>query len=169
MSENATPLPSALPPLAAACAAQFSSLKTGFEASGNGIQFLRLRSAHVDLVIRALYAALISPQSGAPEGLCLVAAGGYGREELFPFSDLDLYFVARDEPAWKPYREAIAETARTLWDLQMRVSHSTRTIEECGRLHSGNLEFSVSLLDVRYLAGDLSLFERLQTQTILNL
>ncbi|MGH9345281.1 MAG: [protein-PII] uridylyltransferase [Terriglobia bacterium] len=169
MSENAIPLPPELPPLAGACAAQFSNLRTGFEASGDGIQFLRLRSAHVDLVIRALYTALISPQSGTPEGLCLVAAGGYGREELFPFSDLDLYFVARDEPSWKPYREPIAEMARALWDLQMRVSHSTRTIEECGRLHSGNLEFSISLLDVRYLAGDLALFERLQSQTILNL
>ncbi|HEV2418738.1 MAG TPA: [protein-PII] uridylyltransferase [Terriglobia bacterium] len=169
MSENATSPPSEQPSLADACAAQFSSLKAGFEAKGDGIHYLRLRSAHVDFVIRALYAALISPQVDAPEGLCLVAAGGYGREELFPFSDLDLYFVARDEPAWKPYREPIAEMARTLWDLQMRVSHSTRTIEECGRLHSGNLEFSVSLLDVRYLAGDLALFERLRSQTILNL
>ncbi len=162
-------MPSATPPLAAACAAQFASLRAGFEASGDGVQFLRIRSAHVDSLIRELYSALISPQLGSPEGLCLVAAGGYGREELFPFSDLDLLFVARDEPVWKPYREPIAALARDLWDLQMRVSHSTRTLEECGRLHAGNLEFSVSLLDVRYLGGDRDLFDTLQTQTILNL
>lgn len=101
--------------------------------------------------------------------MCLAAAGGYGREELFPFSDLDLLFVARDERAWKPRSEAIAALARNLWDLQMRASHTTHTLEECGRLHTGNLEFSVSLLDVRYLEGDRGLFDTLQGQTILNL
>lgn len=167
-TENAAS-PLDMPSLVDACAAQFAGLKTNFEATGDGGQCLRQRTAHVDLVIRSLYTALISLRPDGPEGLCLVAAGGYGREELFPFSDLDLYFVARDEAAWKPYRQAIADLARNLWDLQMRVSHSTHTLEECGRLHSGNLEFSVSLLDVRYLAGDLALFEKLRSQAILNL
>lgn len=168
MLENDAPLQSE-PPLAEACAARFAGLKSGFEASGDGLQFIRLRSELADLIVGSLYAALISPQPGAPEGLCLLAAGGYGRAELFPYSDLDLYFVARDEAAAKRHREAIAELARNLWDLQMRVSNATRTLEECGRLHSGNLEFSVSLLDARYLAGDPALFEELQTRALLNL
>lgn len=169
MTTGNTASPPDMPSLMEACAAQFASLKAGFETTGDGAQCLAQRSAHVDWVIRSLYAALISPQLDGPEGLCLVAAGGYGRKELFPFSDLDLYFVARDEAAWKPYREAIAVLARNLWDLQMRVSHSTRTLEECGRLHSGNLEFNVSLLDVRYLAGDPALFEKLLSQAMVSL
>lgn len=169
MLENDPSLESESSSLAEACAARFADLKNGFEARGNGIQFIRLRSALADLVVRSLYAALISPQPEGPEGLCLIAAGGYGRAELFPYSDLDLYFVVREEDAAKRCREAIAEFARNLWDLQMRVSHATRTLEECGRLHSGNLEFSVALLDARYLAGDQALFEKLQAQALLNL
>ena len=41
-----------------------------------------------------------------------------------------------------------------LWDLRMRVGNSTHTLAECGRLYRDNLEFNVSLLDLRYLAGD---------------
>ena len=35
----------------------------------------------------------------------------------------------------------------------MRVGNSTHTLAECGRLYRDNLEFNVSLLDLRYLAG----------------
>lgn len=155
-----------LPPLASARAAQFAALRAGFDATGGGAAFLRQRSEQVDAVVRELYSANLSRQPDAPPGLCLAAVGGYGRQELFPYSDLDLLFVAGDERPLKAGREGIATLARTLWDLQMRVSHSTHTLEDCGRLHAGNLEFSVSLLDARYLAGDRALFESLRSQTI---
>jgi [protein-PII] uridylyltransferase len=165
--ENASSYP--LAQLAAACVSRFAAQRTGFEATGDGMACLRLRSRHVDSIVRELYSALILQQPGSREGLCLAAVGGYGREELFPYSDLDLLFVARDERLLNAYREGVATLARNLWDLQMRVSHSARTLEDCGRLHTDNLEFSVSLLDARYLEGDPSLFETLRTRTILSL
>lgn len=58
-------------------------------------------------------------------------------------------------------KEPVAEFLRVLWDAGLRVSHSTRTIPECCRLHEGNLELHISLLDFRFLAGDRELFDHL--------
>ena len=53
-----------------------------------------------------------------------------------------------------------------LWDMRMRVGHSTRTWAECGRLHRDNLEFNIALLDASYLAGDLNLYARLHEDVV---
>ena len=44
--------------------------------------------------------------------------------------------------------------SQALWDLHLRVSPTTRSLAECGKLHRDNLEFNISLLDCRYLCGD---------------
>jgi [protein-PII] uridylyltransferase len=152
--------------LAESYQARTAELWKQFEATGDALSCLRGRSAIVDSVISCLYATLASPDVGGPPGFCLLAAGGYGREELFPFSDVDLAFVAADQRILTSLREPVATLVRTLWDLRMRVGHSVRTVAECGQLHSDNLEFSVSLLDCRYLAGDYRLFETLRNRTI---
>ena len=90
--------------------------------------------------------------------------GGYGRRELFPHSDIDLLFLGEDDSDSR--RESIAAINRTLWDLHLRVGSTTRSLEECSDLHRDNLEFSVSLLDCRYLAGDEKLFTRLRDDAI---
>jgi [protein-PII] uridylyltransferase len=79
----------------------------------------------------------------------VIAVGGYGRRELFPYSDIDLLLLA-DEPV---ERDAIAEFLRLLWDGGLRVSQSVRTAAECAELHENNLELTISLLDRRYVCG----------------
>jgi [protein-PII] uridylyltransferase len=109
---------------------------------------------------------LFGPDLKGPENVCLVAVGGYGRQELFPCSDVDLLFVSTTQRTIDLMREPIAALVRQLWDLRMRVGHSARTLAECGQLQPDNLEFNVSLLDVRYLAGSTQLFEELRSRTI---
>ena len=46
------------------------------------------------------------------------------------------------------------------------MSPTTRTLEDCDRLHRDNPEFNISLLDCRMLAGDYGLFRRLHDQVI---
>ncbi len=88
----------------------------------------------------------------------LVAVGGYGRMELFPYSDIDLLIVSPR----KDLKEPLAPFPRTLWDAGLRVSQSVHTVEECLAIDERNLEFSVSLLDRRFLAGDRRIFARLR-------
>lgn len=94
----------------------------------------------------------------ADDGLCLVAVGGFGRRELFPYSDIDLLVVAREPDA---HAAAIAAFLARLWDDGLRPSHSVRRPAECAEFDPGNFELSVSLLDRRYLAGDRTLFGEL--------
>ncbi len=124
------------------------------------------RSELVDALVVRLYQEFISPDALAPRHFCLVALGGYGRRELFPHSDIDLLFLGEDDSDSSKYREASATLVRMLWDLRMKVGNSAHTLAECGRLYRDNLEFNVSLLDLRLLTGDQELFERLKTTSV---
>ncbi len=97
-------------------------------------------------------------------GVALAAVGGYGRRELFPHSDIDLLFLAADEATRDGLREPLAPFLRELWDSKLRISQSVRTPEECAQFDSKNIELFVSLLDHRFLAGDVALYTRLAGQ-----
>lgn len=94
-------------------------------------------------------------------GVALVAVGGYGRRELFPYSDVDLLFLAVDEPTRLSLKDPLAPYLRELWDSGLRVSQSVRTPEDCLQFDTQNVELFISLLDQRFLAGDASLLARL--------
>jgi [protein-PII] uridylyltransferase len=95
------------------------------------------------------------------DSFALLAVGGYGRGELFPFSDVDLLFLVEQEQDTARLKEPLSQFLRSLWDSSVKASHSVRTIEECTHVQSKNIQLSISLLDVRFLWGDEELFERL--------
>lgn len=152
--------------LAEAYAAETARLEQEFESTGDGARAVRERSRLVDRVVLGLYADLVSADLDGPEAFSLVGVGGYGRQELFPHSDVDLLFVAHDAGVLERMREGVSRLARSLWDMRLRVGHSARTLAECGQLHGDNLEFSISLLDCRHLAGDPRIFRRLKDRVI---
>ena len=117
------------------------------------------RSANVDAVVRSAWTDLLPHV--CPRGLALLAVGGYGRRELFPYSDVDLLLLAEKEPAGAG-KDALSSFLRSLWDSGLRLSHSVRTPKECCELHDQNIELNVSLLDQRFLAGDRALHVRLE-------
>jgi [protein-PII] uridylyltransferase len=147
-------------------AAQSRQIQRNFEETHAGSTVLRARSELVDALVVRLYQEFIAADPQEPRRLCLVALGGYGRRELFPHSDIDLLFLTEDGSSQATYRDGIAALPRALWDLRMRVGNSTHTLAECGRLYRDNLEFNVSLLDLRYLAGDADLYTRLRTSVV---
>lgn len=163
---DSIPFPATLPVLAGYYAAQTQLIQQNFAAANTGAAALQARSELVDALATRLYQHFISPDSQGPRGLCLAALGGYGRQELFPHSDIDLLFLLDDDGAESTYRGPIATLVRTLWDLRMRVGNSTHTLAECGRLYRDNLEFNVALLDLRFLAGDAELFARLRNAVV---
>ncbi len=158
--------PPFFPPLAAHYAAESARIQTQFEQTGDGKAAIRQRAGLVDELVSRSYRELVSSDLNGPKGFCLVALGGHGRRELFPHSDTDLLFLTSSGKVETSERQAVAAMSRTLWDLRLRVSHSTRTLSECSQLHRDNLEFNVSLLDCRYLVGDRFLFERLRGDAI---
>jgi [protein-PII] uridylyltransferase len=158
--------PLVLSALADYYAAESQKIQTNFEQTGEGTSVLRDRSALVDSLVIRLYQEFISVDRQEPRRLSLVALGGYGRRELFPQSDIDLLFLTEDESVQSIHREGIATLLRMLWDVRMRVGNSTHTLAECGRLYRDNLEFNISLLDLRFLAGDSDLFALLRSSVV---
>jgi [protein-PII] uridylyltransferase len=93
-------------------------------------------------------------------GLALVAVGGFGRRELFPHSDVDLLLLISSDKNIPP-KEVISAFLQILWDAKLRPSHSVHTVEECTAEQVDNAEFTISLLDRRFLAGDRGIFDTL--------
>jgi len=95
---------------------------------------------------------------GRPDGLALLAVGGYGRSELAPASDLDLVLVhARRRDV-----AAVAEKVwYGLWDSGVRLDHSVRTHKEAVAVASADLRALLGLLEGRLVAGDAGVAEPL--------
>jgi [protein-PII] uridylyltransferase len=141
-------------------------IRKHFEDSGDGKAAIRDRSALIDSVVTELWNEVTG--TGDPvEGFCIAAMGGYGRRALFPYSDIDLLFLYQKEGREEYQgKKVIAPLSQSLWDLHLRVSPTTRTLAECGKLHRGNIEFNISLLDCRYICGDEGLYERLRSRVL---
>ena len=162
MEESVTPL-SVLGPQ---CEAQRERIRKLFEGGASAQETLRQLCELADGTIKKVFGELQSSKDGGGPGLALLALGGYGREVLFPYSDLDLLFLFANEKIEEESRQLIAEFSRMLWDLGFRVSSAGRTIEECKKIEQDNAEFHLALLDRRYLDGDKALFEKLDTKVL---
>ncbi|HEV7220085.1 MAG TPA: HD domain-containing protein, partial [Terriglobales bacterium] len=141
-------------------------IRQEFTASGDGRAAIAQRTNLVENVLLRLWKEIISLDEAGPKNLALVAVGGFGRRWLFPHSDVDVLFLFADRRAEEEYRDRIRRFSQELWDLRMKLSPATRTIAECDQFDPENVEFTISLLDCRYLAGDLHLFVQLHDKLI---
>jgi [protein-PII] uridylyltransferase len=147
-------------------AEESARIRGQFEASGDGKATIRERSALIDSVVVELWNELTTTGNSL-DGFCIAAMGGYGRRALFPYSDIDLLFLyEKDGQAEYLGKRIIAPLSQSLWDLHLRVSPTTRTLAECGKLHRNNIEFNISLLDCRYICGDEKLFQKLRDRVL---
>ena len=141
-------------------------LRDKFAESHDGAVLVQRRAALVDHLIERLWLEHIASEEYGPQGLTLAAVGGYGRRQLFPYSDIDLLFICADGQIEGSHRVVVRRLCQDMWDIGMRVSATTRTVEECERLSGENPEFTLSLLDRRYVAGDFALFEDLDLERV---
>ena len=134
-------------------------IQRDFLAGGDAASVLVRRTRLVDAVLQAEFTRILAP--AFPSGLALVAVGGYGRRELFPHSDVDLMFLVPETAPAGAAKDALASFMRTIWDYNLRLSHSVHDVRECCEMHEGNIELTVSLLDQRFLAGDEAVYQAL--------
>ncbi len=101
---------------------------------------------------------LATPTQG--ERIAVLAVGGYGRGEMAPASDVDLLFLTPYKiTAWA--ESVIESMLYILWDLRLKVGHSSRTIKDCLRLGTEDFTIRTAMLEQRYLAGDTNLAKEL--------
>ncbi|HEV3308768.1 MAG TPA: [protein-PII] uridylyltransferase [Candidatus Sulfotelmatobacter sp.] len=137
-----------------------------FAATGDGRNAVGQRTLLIEDILKRLWREFISSDEAGPRGFSLVATGGFGRGWLFPYSDIDLLFLFADRASEETHKEEVQRFSQELWDLKLKLSPASRTLSECDRFDPNNTEFTISLLDCRYLAGDRELFARLHDKSI---
>jgi [protein-PII] uridylyltransferase len=139
-------------------AAESARIQMDFSIRSDGRAAVLGRTALVESVALRLWQELIFPQVDGPADFALVALGGFGRRWLFPYSDVDILFLHAGGEPGQALKNSIRNFSQEIWDLKLKLSPATRTLAECDRFDPNNVEFAISLLDSRYLAGDRKVF-----------
>ena len=147
-------------------ARESASIEQEFSVTGEGSVAVARRTSVVDTILLRLWNEAISPDPEGPKNFALVATGGFGRGWLFPHSDIDLLFLHAGSGSENDFKDSIRRFSQELWDLKLKLSPATRTLAECERFDPNNVEFAISLLDCRYLAGNRDLFARLREKVV---
>jgi len=117
---------------------------------------LRRLTALTDDVLRSLW------QACGFDGACaLLAVGGYGRAELFPYSDVDVLLLLPEgsDPARDaPLRERIESFIGQCWDAGLEIGASVRTVAESLQTAAADVTVQTALLEARRIAGSRTLF-----------
>jgi [protein-PII] uridylyltransferase len=132
----------------------------------SGLAAARQLSSVMDAVLVALHHAATQHHYRADnpsmsERIAVVAVGGYGRGTLAQGSDVDVLFLfPHKQTGWG---ESVVESVLyPLWDLKLKVGHSTRSIDECMREARGDMTIRTALLEARLICGDQALFDEFQ-------
>ncbi|HEX9198226.1 MAG TPA: HD domain-containing protein, partial [Acidobacteriaceae bacterium] len=139
---------------------QMLAIRDAFESGASGAATIAARAQAMDELIIGLWAEAVEKTPGLKSGIALLALGGYGRSELFPYSDVDLMYLLDTKISEQDVKQPIRRMSQELWDCGIRLSPLTRKRNEAERFDPDNVEFALSSLDHRFLAGDAAVYER---------
>jgi len=132
------------------------------ETPAKGLELAGAQAFLIDQLLRILFDTVVNDLYPATnrtssERLALVAVGGYGRGQMAPFSDIDLLFLT----PWKrtAWSEQVIETMLyMLWDLGLKVGHSTRSLDDVVHMARADITIRTALLESRFVWGDQQLY-----------
>ncbi len=131
--------------------------------STEGLKIAQRYSRGMDQIIRSIYsqgARQYGITRSKASKLALLALGGYGRQDLNLYSDVDLLFLHKGRI--EPQQEAfIRHVLYWLWDLKLDVGYAIRTLPECLACLGTDLSSTTALLENRYLIGSRDLHRQL--------
>ncbi|MDH4059932.1 MAG: [protein-PII] uridylyltransferase [Aquincola sp.] len=154
-----------------------SAVVQGTAPAGSGIARLRLQhAADKNALLEAFAASRPSAQAAValirglsrladstlgelwitslmPSGAALVAAGGYGRGELFPYSDVDVLVLLPDGTDAESVRPAVERFITACWDIGLEIGSSVRTLEQCAFEAARDVTVQTALLECRHVTG----------------
>lgn len=117
--------------------------------------YLRAHTAVLDQAIRSMITLNDLPS----DDLAIVAVGGYGRAELFPFSDIDLLVLTTDEASTnEALQEKISTFVTQLWELRLTVGASVRSVTSFLTEATNDVSIATTYLESRCLWGNTQLY-----------
>src|SRR5579862_1506706 len=111
-------------------------IRAEFYATGNAAAVQEQLTGIIDEMSIEAFGSTLG--AAFPKGIAMLAVGGYGRRELFPFSDIDIMILLDNESLAGAIKEPLSEFMRLLWDAGLRLSHSVRTVGDCVEVHDQN-------------------------------
>ena len=96
--------------------------------------------------------------------ISLIAVGGYGRGELHPHSDIDLLILMRRDRPQK-YRQNIEQFLTFLWDIQLKIGHSVRSLSQCVDEAKADITVATNLMETRLICGNNDLRDAMLKKT----
>jgi [protein-PII] uridylyltransferase len=154
--ELAAPLEQARSRLKHKLKAERQQVIAAFRHDGKPEKLLRGLRRCVDAVLSEAWQA-----SGLAPDNALIGVGGYGRGELFPYSDVDV-LILLGAPADAITQARLESLVQLFWDLGLELGHSIRTVDECMVESEADITVQTSLLEARLVAGSTALFAQLQ-------
>ena len=133
------------------------------EHPSRGLEAANAQAFLIDVLLRLLWeetVARLYPNSNptAAERMTLIAVGGYGRGEMAPYSDVDIGFLTPwKQTGWS--EQVIEAILYTLWDMGLKVGHSSRSLDEMVRHARSDITVRTALLEARFVWGDTALYE----------
>ena len=128
-----------------------------------GLEAVNAGAYLMDQLLRVLFDVVttrLHPLANRTTGerVTLIAVGGYGRAEMAPFSDIDIGFLTPGKQT--PWAEQVIESMLYgLWDMGLKVGHSSRSLDEMVRQAKADVTIRTALLEARYVWGDQDLYD----------
>ncbi|MEM7666500.1 MAG: [protein-PII] uridylyltransferase [Pseudomonadota bacterium] len=136
------------------------------EKPSAGYECVHGHSFLIDQLVRVIHDYVTSfvfpaPDRSPTERLAILAVGGYGRAEMAPHSDVDIAFITATKHA--PWCEQVIEAMLyLLWDLGLKVGHSSRTVADTMAMAKQDLTIRTALLEGRFVWGEQALYDELR-------
>lgn len=138
-----------------------AELRQKFDPQRSVSGLLKERSDFVDEILSCCWQHFIGKYASK---FVLCAVGGYGRRELFPYSDIDIVILL-DSDDTSPYSDALANFFTFLWDIGLKPGQSVRSLKQCIEAAKSDQTIMTSLMEIRLIYGNELLYDALKQQT----
>ncbi|MDQ7090183.1 MAG: [protein-PII] uridylyltransferase [Methylococcales bacterium] len=143
---------------------QAENLEQQFNPHNDVIELIHQKSDFIDELVSTIWHHFMGDFALK---FSLIAVGGYGRRELFPFSDVDI-LVLLDQSDEQRYQEKLSTFNTFLWDIGLKLGLSVRTLKECRKVAIEDQTVMTSLLEMRLIAGHQRLYDKLKYYRVYN-
>ncbi len=135
-----------------------TALKQNYLSDADPAQMLAEHASLIDKLLTDLWRDAAMPADAA-----LIAVGGYGRGQLYPFSDIDVLLLISDNVLDSTLVK-IEKLVSTLWDCGLEVGHSVRSVQDCIGESKKDVTIETTLIEARLIYGDEKLFARMRNE-----
>jgi [protein-PII] uridylyltransferase len=144
-----------------ALAKLYADVETAYQQEKSGADLMQMMCSGVDEILVHLWQE-VAPKTA--QKIDFVAVGGYGRGELAPQSDWDVWFLVPHDVT-DEVNEDIQRFLYVLWDMNAKIGHAVRNIKETILHIKEDWSSATAAQEMRLLCGKSIIFDELKQET----